>query len=95
MNAIGWALIAAGSAYLLTTAVVVVVRRLRAKTAQSKQDALEVPAPHLEDQRLMDGSETCFSCHKNPPVVDGLWCKGCADRIHDLDSSDTRPLEDK
>lgn len=67
-----------------------------AQSADGETRVHSVPSPHtLEDERLMDGGQTCFSCRKKPAVVDGLWCEADALRIHELDANDTRTLEDK
>lgn len=100
MNTIAWVVIGAVAGALLAAAVVVTVKVLAGRHRDKRAIDLAMnadltePAPHLEDQRLMDGA-TCFRCRQHPAVIDGLWCASCAIKIHEIDANDQRPLEDK
>jgi hypothetical protein len=102
MDTFYWAAIGGFAAFCLVAAIYVVIREARARAAHVGDVSAdtEVPAPNLEDQRLKDGSETCFRCRRpetsGVPLVNGLWCTPCAATIHDLDFKNASlRLEDK
>lgn len=91
-----WLIVACLATYVAAAAAWVLVGWIvnaRGETVQSLPS--EDSDVQLDDFRLHDGGETCFRCRNNPNEPGSLWCKGCAEVIHELDLADNRALGEK